>query len=193
MSTDLLFFLASAMLGAGIAADAFLAALANGLNWEKYKHIRVSSAALIFATFHTVAAYLSWVLVRLIASRVDALALYLDPVAASVFCAIGIKSVVEGLTEDKARALPTRAGYASLLAQSAATSVDALSSGLFLTSYAISAVAFGLAVIAVITYAAYTAGFAIGKRFGAARSRAPLICGGLIFIMMGVQILVLGG
>ncbi len=187
------FYLACAMLGAGIAADAFLAALANGLNWEKYKHIRVSAAALIFAAFHAAAAYISWLCVKLIASRINVLSLYLDPVAASVFCAIGVKSIADGLSKSRSSALPTRAGVASLLAQSAATSVDALSSGLFLTAYGIAAVAFSLAVIAVITYAAYIAGFAIGKRFGAARSRAPLICGGLIFILMGVQILVAGG
>ena len=183
--TDTAVFLASILLGVGIAADAFLAALSNGLKALRLVWARVLGAAVIFAVFHAAAAGIGTVCVRAATARLDASGAYLGAVAAAVFVALGIKSVYEGLYGAPA-AETVRSGAGALLAQSLATS-DALTAGFVLSEWSVGAIVVGLAVIAVITYAAYVGGYVMGKRFGASAGGGAAVAGGVIFIFMGIM------
>ena len=70
--TDTAVFLASILLGVGIAADAFLAALSNGLKALRLVWARVLGAAVIFAVFHAAAAGIGTACVRAATARLDA-------------------------------------------------------------------------------------------------------------------------
>ena len=141
--TDTAVFLASILLGVGIAADAFLAALSNGLKALRLVWARVLGAAVIFAVYE---------------------GLYGAPTAEA-----------------------GRSGAGALLAQSLATSADALTAGFVLSEWSVGAIVVGLAVIAVITYAAYVGGYVMGKRFGASAGGGAAVAGGVIFIFMGIM------
>ncbi len=184
--TDAAVFLASILLGVGIAADAFLAALSNGLKALRLVWARVLGAAVIFAVFHAAAAGIGTVCVRAATARLDASGAYLGAVAAAVFVALGIKSMYEGLYDAPA-AETGRSGAGALLAQSLATSADALTAGFVLSEWSVGAIVVGLAVIAVITYAAYVGGYVMGKRFGASAGGGAAVAGGVIFIFMGIM------
>lgn len=183
--TDTAVFAASILLGVGIAADAFLAALSNGLKATGFVWARVLGAAVVFAVFHAIAAGIGAACVRG-AAALDMSDDYLCAVAAAVFVALGIKSIYEGLYGD-APSGGGRVGAGALLAQSAATSADALTAGFVLAEFDAGATAISLAVIAVVTYAAYVGGFAIGKKFGARSGRGAAVAGGIIFIFMGMS------
>lgn len=183
--TDTAVLAASILLGIGIAADAFLAALSNGLKATGFVWARVLGAAVVFAVFHAAAAGLGTVGVRVAAARLGASGEYLGAVAAAVFVALGIKSVYEGLYNYTPAACG-RVGIGALFMQSLATSADALTAGFVLADFDAGATAVSLAVIAAVTYAAYVGGFAIGKKFGARAGGGAAVAGGVIFIFMGI-------
>ena len=182
-------FVTCILLGVGIAADAFLAALSNGLKAERGVRSalwKILIAAAVFAAFHTVAAAIGTVCVRAAVGNFDALGEYTGAVAAAVFCALGIKSVYEGLYQNGAQSEHGANGIGAIMIQSAATSVDALSAGFVMVTFDAGMIAVCLALIAAITYAAYVAGFGIGRRFGMSSGRGAAIVGGVIFIAMGI-------
>ena len=67
------FFLESAILGAGLAMDAFSASIANALKEPKMGFVRGSAIAGVFALFQIAMPLIGWLCVHTLASRVTAL------------------------------------------------------------------------------------------------------------------------
>ena len=64
MKLDLLFIANSALLGLGLAMDAFSVSLANGLNEPKMKRTRMVFIAMVYAIFQAVMPLTGWVCVH---------------------------------------------------------------------------------------------------------------------------------
>ncbi len=64
MQWNLLFFANSALLGVGLAMDAFSVSLANGLNEPRMRRARMSGIAGVFAFFQFLMPMLGWVCVH---------------------------------------------------------------------------------------------------------------------------------
>ena len=83
-------------------------------------------------------------------------------------------------------------GLSALLVQGVATSIDALSTGFTISHYnAFMAVLCAL-IIAVVTFVLCLIGVQIGKKFGTSLAGKAGIFGGIILIVIGIEIFVTG-
>lgn len=180
-------FLNGVLFGLGLAADAFLISLSNGLNSPKTKRMKIIAAALIFALFQFIAPMAGWLCVHTVAKKFAALEKCLCWIAFIVLCCMGVKMIIDGI-----RTKDIKAGAATLpalLAQAALTSVDALSVGFAVSELNILSALITSVIIAAVTFAVYIAGFCIGRRFGTRFANKATVTGGLILIVIGVEVL----
>ncbi len=180
------------MLGVGLAMDAFSVSLANGLSEPDMKLKRTFGIAGIFAAFQFLMPLIGWFCVHTLASAFSQFQKFIPWIALFLLLFIGGKMLYEGIKtkpEDEA-AVPV--GFAGLVIQGIATSIDALSVGFTITDYNFLMALGACALIGVLTFAICTAGVLIGKRFGTAISGKATIIGGIILILIGIEIFITG-
>ena len=186
------FFFNSILLGVGLAMDAFSVSLANGLHESKMKMPRVSLIAGIFAGFQFAMPMIGWFCVCSIAHCFKLFEQFIPWIALILLLFIGGNMLREGIKHPCGEDEKCAVGFAGLMLQGVATSIDALSVGFTIADYsAIEALICGL-VIAVVTFIICMAGLAIGRRFGTCMAGKASILGGVILIIIGIEIFVTG-
>ncbi len=208
MNWDIVFFLNSALLGVGLAMDAFSVSCANGLNEPKMGKPRMCLIAGTYAFFQFAMPVIGWFCVRTVAERFTAFQAFIPWIALALLLYIGGKMLLDGLAArklEKARKAcplmrhPTLAAFYAerpekkltagvLLVQGIATSIDALSVGFTIAEYETTAAFVAAAVIAAVTFAICLTGLAIGKKVGTKLESKASILGGLILIAIGLEI-----
>ncbi len=188
---DFGFFMQSALLGLGLAMDAFSVSLANGLNENKMKMHRMCLVAGVFAFFQFAMPMIGWVCVHTLVSVFSALEEVIPWIALALLGFIGGKMLYEGIKggEDEE---PAAVGFAALLAQGVATSIDALSVGFTIANHDLMHALACCLVIAVVTFVLCMGGLALGKRFGTKLAGKAGILGGVILILIGLEIFITG-
>ena len=133
MQWNLLFFANSALLGVGLAMDAFSVSLANGLNEPRMRRARMSGIAGVFAFFQFLMPMLGWVCVHTVVGYFSAFERFIPWIALVLLCYIGGKMLIEGIRnragEDAEEEAAKGLSPGGLLMQGVATSIDALSVG----------------------------------------------------------------
>lgn len=193
MRWSFLFFLNSALLGVGLAMDAFSVSLANGLNEPAMPPRRMCAVAGVYAGFQFAMPVIGWLCVRTVAHLFTAFQRLIPWIALVLLLYIGGKMLLDGLKgsgEEEASAAPLGAG--SLLVQGVATSIDALSVGFTISEYGVSMALTAALIIAAVTFGICMGGLAIGKRFGTKLAGKASILGGLILIAIGLEIFLKG-
>lgn len=200
MAFSLLFFLNNALLGIGLAMDAFSVSLANGLAEPNMHRRRRLLIAGTFAFFQFAMPLTGWLLVSFANSFFGVFSVYIPWIALLLLCFIGGKLLIDGIKgiraeysgEEHEDTDSTKLGFAALLLQGVATSIDALSVGLTIAEYdLVHAIVAGL-VIAFITLIICLCGIAIGRRFGTALAGKAAVLGGVILICVGIEIFISG-
>ena len=202
----LLFLINAIGLGAGLAMDAFSVSAVNGMNEPDMPRSRACKIAGTFGIFQTAMPLIGWFCVNRILHFFQAIQRYIPGIAMLLLFEIGFKMIREGREENRRTRKeqeeeetgndPSVTGefwnpeYAStigagkaktqrkmtdkdLLVQGVATSIDALS-----------------LIIGIITFAICLGGIQIGKRFGTMLSGNASILGGVILILIGIEIMV---
>ncbi|MBQ7296159.1 MAG: manganese efflux pump [Clostridia bacterium] len=193
MTWDFMFFFNSVLLGAGLAMDAFSVSLANGLNEPKMKKGRLLSMAGVFAFFQFMMPMLGWVCVHTLAKYFSAFEKFIPWIALILLCFIGGKMLIEGIKSKDCQSeecQQKKAGFAALMLQGVATSIDALSVGFTIAEYDALHAFVSCLVIAVVTFSICTGGLIIGKKFGTKLAGKAGILGGAILIFIGIEIFV---
>lgn len=200
MTFDLLFFLNNALLGVGLAMDAFSVSLANGLaEPDMYRRRRLLIAG-TFAFFQFAMPITGWLLVSFAESFFSGFSVYIPWIALLLLCFIGGNLLIDGVKDIRAERRGderretggTKLGFAALLLQGIATSIDALSVGFTIAEYdLIHAIVAGL-IIAAVTLIICLCGIALGRRFGTALAGKASILGGVILICVGIEIFISG-
>lgn len=200
MTFDLLFFLNNALLGVGLAMDAFSVSLANGLaepNMHRRRRLLIAGA---FAFFQFAMPLTGWLLVSFAESFFSGFSVYIPWIALLLLCFIGGKMLIDGIKdiraehrgEEREETGSTKLGFAALLLQGIATSIDALSVGFTIAEYdLVHAIVAGL-VIAFVTLIICLCGIALGRRFGTALAGKASVLGGVILICVGIEIFISG-
>ena len=175
MEWSFVFFLNSALLGVGLAMDAFSVSMANGLHDPRMSRGPMTG----------------WVCVHTIVELVSSFEKFIPWIALALLGYIGGKMLVDGIKGEEAEeAAELSAG--ALLMQGVATSIDALSVGFTISEYGwLMALAASL-IIAVVTFFICMAGLRIGKKFGTKLSGKASILGGIILIGIGLEIFISG-
>ena len=184
------FILESAILGAGLAMDAFSASLANALKEPKMGFRRGSAIAGTFALFQIAMPLIGWLLVHTLAARVEGFLRLTPWIALLLLLWIGGKMLYEGIVHGGEE--QPAVGTLALLGQGIATSIDALSVGFVIADHDWPRALAKSLIIGVVTFAICWGGLYAGKKGSSALSGKAGILGGLILIAIGIKIFVSG-
>ncbi len=189
---DIVFIINSALLGVGLAMDAFSVSLANGLNEPGMKRRKLCGIAGTFAFFQALMPMLGWICVHTIITYFTAFESFIPWIALILLLFIGGKMLIDGIKgktdEDEAAGV----GFWSLMIQGVATSIDALSVGFTIAEYELLSAVEASLIIAGVTFVICVAGLLIGKKFGTKLAGKAQILGGIILIGIGIEIFVSG-
>ena len=190
---DFSFFVTSVMLGVGLAMDAFSVSLANGLNEPCMKRPKMCGIAALFSFFQALMPMIGWVCVHTVVQYFNAFEKFIPWIALLLLFAIGANMLSDGIKhrcggeEEK-----SRGGIGTLLMQGIATSIDALSVGFTIAEHNTAEAFICALIIAAITFVVCAAGVCIGKKFGCRFAGRAEIFGGVVLILIGVEIFVTG-
>lgn len=190
MDWSFVFFFNSALLGVGLAMDAFSVSLANGLNEPKMKKGRMCKIAAVFSVFQAAMPMIGWVCVHTVLQYFNKFEKFIPWIALILLGYIGIKMLVDGIKNKDSQETKKAVGFKELTIQGIATSIDALSVGFTISDYNWLMAVVCAVIIAVVTFAICTAGLVIGKKFGTKLSGKASILGGVILIGIGIEIFV---
>ena len=193
MEWNFVFFFNSVLLGVGLAMDAFSVSLANGLNETGMKRKKMCGVAGVFALFQAAMPMIGWICVHTIVEKFQAFEKFIPFIALILLAYIGGKMLMEGLKnneeeEDECKAVCISA----LIVQGVATSIDALSVGFTIAEYGLLMALVCAAIIAVVTFFICLAGISIGKKFGTKLANKASVFGGVILILIGLEIFITG-
>lgn len=192
MKLDLLFIANSALLGLGLAMDAFSVSLANGLNEPKMKRTRMVFIAMVYAIFQAIMPLTGWVCVHSVVCYFKSFDKFVPWIALILLLFIGGKMLVEGIKGDNEKSETKNLSLFVLLLQGLATSIDALSVGFTIAEYGFIMALICAIIIATVTFVTCFAGLGIGKKFGTKLAGRATILGGLILIFIGIEIFIEG-
>ena len=185
------FIIYSIGLGIGLAMDAFSVSLANGLNDRTMKTRKMIGIAGIFAFFQALMPMIGWVCVHTVAQMFTAFQKFIPWIALVLLLFIGGKMLIEGITK-KCDCEVSGVGFAALLVQGVATSIDALSVGFTISDYDLIRAVLCALIIAVVTFIVCMFGVFLGKKFGTCLAGKASILGGAILIVIGINIFLTG-
>ena len=185
------FFVNSSLLGTGLAMDAFSVSLANGLNEPKMKRRKLFGIAGTFAFFQALMPMIGWVCVHTLLQYFQAFETFIPWIALGLLGFIGGKMLYEGIKGGEEEA-PPKVGFVGLILQGIATSIDALSVGFTISDYSLPMALACAGIIAAITFVLCAIGIEIGKKFGTKFSGKATAFGGLILIVIGLEIFITG-
>lgn len=193
MDWNLIFIFKSILLGVGLAMDAFSVSLANGLSEPYMKKRKMILIAFVFGLFQAIMPLTGWFCVHTIAGKFEAFRKFIPWIALVLLLYIGGSMLFEGLKrENKEEVMVGRLGLGALIVQGIATSIDALSVGFTIASYNFIMALTSTLIIAFVTFVICMAGVKIGKCCGTRFSKHSSIFGGIILILIGVEIFITG-
>lgn len=190
MNYSFIFFLNSALLGVGLAMDAFSVSLANGLHEPGMRMKKMCGIAGTFAAFQAIMPMTGWLCVHTVVEYFRTFEKFIPWIALILLGFIGgsmLKSGICGTGEDEE--IPG-VGLKALFIQGIATSIDALSVGFTIAEYDWLMALVCSVIIAAVTFFICMTGLSLGKRFGTKLSNKADILGGVILIAIGLEIFI---
>lgn len=176
--------LAAATLGSALAADAFAAALCQGVGVRRNHHARAMLVGGAFGAAQAIAPLLGW---GIGVSCAGVIADVDHWIAFAILAVLGGKLIREGLSRAGACA-PPATGMA-LLWLAIATSIDAVAAGVVLPTLDVPPL-LAAATIGVVTFVISAGGVYLGRVVGAALGGKAEVLGGVVLIAIGIRVLV---
>lgn len=192
MEKIFVFIFNSILLGVGLAMDAFSVSLANGLNEPKMKKNRMCLIAGTFAFFQALMPMIGWVCIKTIVQYFGLFEKLIPWIALVLLLFIGGKMLIEGIKNKNGEVEKPEVGLVALLVQGVATSMDALSVGFTISGYGLMMALICALIIAAVTFIICMVGLFIGKKVGTGLAYRANILGGVILILIGIEIFVTG-
>ena len=190
MDLSFAFFTSSILLGVGLAMDAFSVSLANGLSEPCMKNGKACGIAGIFSIFQFLMPMLGWVCVTTISHLFGVFETFIPWIALLLLSYIGINMLLEGIKNKDSNECKPAVGLGGLIVQGVATSIDALSVGFTISTYNVWEALLSCGLIGVVTFFICFGGILIGKKAGTKRAGKAGILGGVILILIGLEIFI---
>ena len=188
----------SVLLGAALAMDAFSISIANGILEPHMRKTRMLKIAGVYAFAQFIMPLIGWFLVTKLEEIFKSFSVLIPWIALILLLFIGGKMVIEGIQERKGKKekkkeeTPAKLTWGALIIQGIATSIDALSVGFTISDYSgLRAIASSL-IIGAVTLVICLIGLIFGKKIGNKVSSVATIVGGVILILIGIEIFVKG-
>lgn len=189
---NIAFYLTALGLGVGLAMDAFSVSLANGLHEPEMKLNRSVFISGTFAFFQALMPMIGWLCVHTLLEYFKVFEKFIPWIALVLLVFIGGKMLIEGLEKKSAEEDITRLSIGTVLIQGVATSIDALSVGFTISGHNLFMALVTAFIIAFVTFFICLAGIFIGKKFGTHFSNKASVFGGVILIIIGIEIFLTG-
>ena len=188
---DIMFFLNSIFLGIGLAMDTCAVSMANTLNEPQMKPGKMCLVAFMFGLFQCIMPLTGYFVGHAILSIIEK---FVPWIALILLGFIGGKMIYEGIKnrkdiENKTGKLLT---FRALFVQAIATSIDALSVGFTIADYSVLMAVVCALIVAIVTFGISMAGLALGKKFGIKLGNEAKLLGGIILVLIGVEIFIKG-
>ena len=188
------------LLGFGLTMDAAAVSMANGLEepcMKERKHIFI---AFMYGLFQAFMPFIGYLFGSTIYKNVPQIEKYhLIPIIALVILGfLGTKMIIDAIKEGKnekeeeEQIKGKTLTFKLIFIQAIATSIDALSTGLTFSDYALSEALVVISLIALVTFVVCYISVNIGKKFGIKLGNKALIVGGVILILIGLEIFITG-
>ncbi len=187
---DFSFFLISISLGVGLAMDAFSVSLANGLSEPCMKTRKMCTVAGLFAFFQGLMPMLGWICIHTVVQYFTWFEKCIPWIALILLGFIGGKMLYEGIKNKDGEVECTSITVKALIVQGIATSIDALSVGFTIAEYEWFAALVSAVIIALVTFIICMTGLFIGKKVGTKLAGKAGILGGVILILIGLEIFI---
>jgi len=192
MNWNFLFFMNSALLGVGLAMDAFSVSLANGMNEKKMKKSRMAYIAGVYAFFQFLMPMVGWICVHTIVQLFAQFQKCIPWIALILLLYIGGSMIWESVKGEEEIEEVKKLSFSVLMLQGIATSIDALSVGFTIADYGFVMALVCSIIIAVVTYAICETGLYLGKTLGTKLAGKADVLGGVILTGIGIEIFVKG-
>lgn len=192
MDLNMVFFVNSILLGAGLAMDAFSVSLANGLNEPKMSKGRMCRIAGVFSFFQWMMPMIGWICVHTIVVFFSSFEKLIPWIALILLLFIGGKMLIEGIRDRGENPEVASLKRSTLFVQGIATSIDALSVGFTIAEYGLIMALVCALIIGAVTFIICFAGLGIGKKFGTRFAGKASVIGGIILIAIGLEIFITG-
>ncbi len=173
------------LIAAGLSADAFAVALADGLNIRRRR--KAALIAVMFGMFQALMPIIGYFLGAGFAGLISSFDHY---IALTVLGFIGGKMIIESVRELKENEPETKEicdlHFPTILLQAAATSIDALMVGVSFAAIGVKIVP-AAAFIGAVTFAISLAGVLGGKKFGIMLGTKAELFGGAVLVIIGIK------
>lgn len=192
MELSFIFLFNSILLGVGLAMDAFSVSIANGLNEPKMGRGKMLLIAGVFAGFQGLMPLIGWFCVHTLIQYFTIFEPLIPWIALILLAFIGGKMLLDGIRANGSGNACPCLGAGGLLLQGIATSIDALSVGFTIAEYNGLIALLAALIIAAVTFVICLLGLLIGRRFGCKLCNKAQILGGIILILIGIEIFLTG-
>ena len=192
MGMNFLFLVNSMLLGVGLAMDAFSVSLANGLSEPSMRKRRMCAISGVYAVFQGVMPMIGWVCVKKVVQYFQSFQKFIPWIALLLLLYIGGSMLWEGVRGDEEKESKGKLTVGVLLLQGIATSIDALSVGFTIEKYDLPMALVSVTLIALVTFVICLIGLYLGKKIGTKFAGRANVLGGVILIVIGIEIFVTG-
>ena len=189
---DFLFFINSILLGIGLAMDAFSVSVANGLNEPNMSKTKSLGIAITFGVFQYAMPMIGWICVHTVVVYFQKFEKFIPWIALLLLLYIGGEMIADGIKNHDGKVEAPAVGIGALMVQAVATSIDALSGGFTITDYNFPMALVASLIIGLVTYGICLVGLKIGKTAGTRLAGKASIIGGIILIIIGIEIFLKG-
>ena len=171
-----------------LAIDACAVSMANGLKEPKMKLRKLLFIAGLFAIFQAIMPLIGYFLGHAILEWIDK---FIPWIALVILCFLGGNMLISGI-RNKEETKDKSLTFFNLIIQAVATSIDALSVGFTIANYKIEEALLCVSIIALVTFIICIVAVCIGKKFGTKLGNKSEILGGIILIVIGLEIFLSG-
>ena len=171
------------LLGVALAMDSFTVSIVNGITYKNYTYKDVWLTSLSFGIFQGLMPLIGYIIFITIICYIEN---YDHWVVLIVLSLLGINMIRESFKFEEINDRSKLYSYKTMIFESIATSIDALSSCVILPTIKISPYLTCL-IIVVITFIFCLIGHKLGKQIGLKLKDKASILGGLILILLGVK------
>lgn len=177
-----------ALIGIGLAMDAFAVSICKGLQMRKINYRFTAIIAGFFGVFQAIMPLIGWILGKQFQRYIVRIDHWIAFVLLGV---IGINMIRESREDDDENTCKNhleKLDYKELVLLAIATSIDALAVGVTFAFLKVNIIS-SITIIGIITFCIAFSGVAIGNIFGMKYKAKAEVFGGAVLILMGVKIL----
>ena len=171
-----------------VASDAFTVSTANGMSHTKMKKSNIFFISITFAFFQCIMPLLGFFVGRKLFANFQ---IYIPYISMLILCVLGCKMIFDSFDKNNKNEKQIKTlSSGVIILQAIATSIDALSVGLALTTLETYMALIYSIIIFFVTFILSLIGIYIGKKFGTKFEKIATIFAGIILIVIGLSILI---